>query len=201
MPETGGTRLTIRHSVEGELGVPRAKELVDDHWRLAIGNLMGELAGGRGILLPDYGAPRPEIRQVIEISAPPATVFRALITPALLNEWLGSESAVVEPRAGGRFSLGWHYSVDGRDVAGGPTRILDIEENVRLVLDWPDYRGDSTVPDQTISFHLEPTDAGTRVTFVHAGFIRTTDLSDYPFGWSEFLENLAALVARVHAAA
>ena len=81
------------------------------------------------------------------------------------------------------------------------TRILDIEKNVRLVLDWPDYRGDSTVPDQTISFHLEPTDAGTRVTFVHAGFIRTTDLSDYPFGWSEFLENLAALVARVHAAA
>jgi hypothetical protein len=58
------------------------------------------------------------------------------------------------------------------------------------VLTWPDWRGDATPTGQTISFTLEPEGQGTRLTFVHAGFSRTTDVSDYPFGWSWFLDGL-----------
>ena len=43
---------------------------------------------------------------------------------------------------------------------------------------------------QTISFTLESIGEQTRLTFVHAGFSRTTDISDYPFGWVYFLGEL-----------
>jgi len=62
-----------------------------------------------------------------------------------------------------------------------------LMQDRKLVLDWPDWRGDDTVTGQTISFTLEPNGAGTRLIFVHAGFTRTADIGDYPFGWDGFL--------------
>jgi hypothetical protein len=53
--------------------------------------------------------------------------------------------------------------------------------------------GDASVPGQTITFHLEPSGAQgakTKLTFVHAGFGRATDVSDYSFGWTYFLDPL-----------
>lgn len=191
-----GTRLSLRHAVQGNLGVTRARELIDDHWRFALGNLAAYLAGGSGIILPDYDDPAPAVRMTIEIAAPPARVFRALIEPEAVNRWLSSSSAVVEPWVGGKYIVGWKYQVDGRDVDGGPTRILEYVQDRKLVLDWPDWRGDTTVTGQTISFLLEPTAAGTRLTFIHAGFTRTTDLGDYPFGWEGFLGQLTAEAVR-----
>jgi len=197
--EDSGSRLTLHHAVTGDLGVPRQSELIDDHWRLAFGNLTCHLAGGTGILLPDYSDPAPEIRLTITIDAPPEAVFRALIEPDAINRWFGQGGTVVEPRVGGRYDLGWKYQVDGKDVVGGPTTILEFEPNRKLVLDWPDWRGDKAVTGQTISFELEPVDTGTRVTFVHAGFTRTTDLSDYPFGWSYFLGRLVPVASSMSA--
>ncbi len=191
--EGDATRLTLHHQVEGVLPVPRARELIDDHWRLAFGNLAAHLAGGAGVVLPDYADPAPEVRLVISIAAPREAVFRALIEPDIVNKWFGAESAVVEPEVGGRYELGWKYQVDGRDVLGGPTRILDMVPNEKLVLDWPDWRGDQSVTGQKITFYLEPEGSGTKVTFVHSGFDRTADMSDYPFGWVGFMDNLAGL--------
>lgn len=185
-----GAKLALSHVVPGDLGVTRAKELIADHWKWAFGNLAAYLAGGEGIVLPDYDDPAPVVRMTITINAPPATVFKALITPESINRWFGSKSAVVEPRVGGQYVVGWQYKVDGRDVTGGPTRILEIVPDRKLVLDWPDWRGDTTVTGQTISFDLEPAGAGTRLTFVHAGFTRTADIGDYPFGWVYFLGEL-----------
>ena len=54
-PHEKGTRLSLEHRVSGDLKVPRATELIDDHWRLAIGNLSTYLAGGV-VTLPDYFA-------------------------------------------------------------------------------------------------------------------------------------------------
>lgn len=185
-----GTRLSLCQTVEGDLPVPRPRELLEDHWRLALGNLLMHLGGGAGLLLPDYGASHPEIRFTLTIDAPPSRVFQALLEPALINQWFGCEAAEVEPRPGGRYTLGWKYQVDGREVAGGPTTILELIPDRRLVLDWPDWRGDTAVTGQTITFELEPVGQATRLTFRHAGFSRTADLSDYPFGWREFLDGL-----------
>jgi len=185
-----GTGLALTHRIDGDLGVARVRELIDDLWRLTCGNLAKHLEGGAEIMLPDYSDPTPEVRLTVSIAAPPEAVFRALIEPEAINQWFGSESAVVEPRVGGRYALNWKYQVDGKDVTGGPTRILELEPNRKLVLNWPDWRGDATVEGQTISFTLEPTGQGTRLTFVHAGFGRTTDIGDYPFGWAWFLGGL-----------
>ena len=188
--EEKGSKLALSHRIDGDLGVSRPRELIDDLWRLSCGNLAKHLEGGAGLMLPDYSDPKPEVRLTVSIAAPPEVVFRALIEPEAINKWFGSKSAVVEPRVGGRYDLNWTYKVDGKEVAGGPTHILEFVPNRKLVLNWPDWRGDASVTGQTISFLLEPAGQGTRVTLVHAGFSRTTDMSDYPFGWVWFLDGL-----------
>jgi uncharacterized protein YndB with AHSA1/START domain len=185
--EGDGSRLTLHHEIKGELPLPRPKELIDDHWRLAFGNLTAFLADGTGLLLPDYTDPSPEIRMKLTINAPPEVVFQALITPESINQWFGTQSAEVDPRPGGKYLLSWKYQVDGRDVMGGPTKILELVPGQKLVLDWPDWRGDASVSGQTITFLLKPAGKGTELTFVHAGFSRTADISDYGFGWPYFL--------------
>ncbi len=182
------TSVTLHHQGARALAQPREKELIDDFWRLSFGNLGAYLMGAE-LLRPDFGDPSPEIRSSLLIDAPPSAVFRALIEPEALNRWIAA-AAVVEPRVGGRFEFGWKYQVGGRDVTGGPTRILELIPDRRLVVDWPDWRGDDTVRTQRVSFDLEPVGAQTRVTLVHSGFERAADISDYPFGWGDFLNRL-----------
>ena len=95
---------------------------------------------------------------------------------------------------GGRYSYGWSYQVDGREVTGGPSRILELVDNEKLVADWPDWRGDANVPIQTITWTLEDDGDATRVTLVHSGFVRAADWSDYPFGCGGFLSALEKAV-------
>jgi uncharacterized protein YndB with AHSA1/START domain len=187
--EGEGAKITATHTFTSDLGVPRQRELVDDFWRLCFGNLSVYVANGAGILRPDFTDPRPEIKMSIVIEAPPAKVFRALMDPALVNEWTGSTKAAIDVDAG-TYSFGWEYDHDGKKVVGGPTRIIEIVPDRKLVLDWPDWRGDASVTGQTISFTLTPEGRGTRVDFVHAGFTRAADISDYPFGWGHFLSEL-----------
>ena len=152
------------------------------------------LAGTDAVGLPDSSDSTPEVRLTIDIAAPRDVACRALVEPALVDQSFGSRSAMIEPRVGGRYDLGWKYKVDGKEVEGGPTAILEIVPNERLVLAWPGWRGDTCVTGQTISFQLEPVGAGTRLTFVHAGFGRTTDMGDYGFGWKYFMGNLVKLL-------
>jgi uncharacterized protein YndB with AHSA1/START domain len=189
------TRIVLHHAVHGPMDRPRPKALIDDHWRLAFSNLSMHLAGGDGVVLPDYSDPAPSIRQIVMIDAPRDVVFRCLIEPALINQWFGTKTAVVEPHVGGRYSLNWSYEIEDTPVQGGPTRILELVPDERLVLDWPDWRGDTSVDGQTITFELESVGTGTRLTFRHAGFERAADFSDYPFGWSWFLSELTNAVA------
>jgi uncharacterized protein YndB with AHSA1/START domain len=185
-----GVILNGRHSFAAAPAVGRAKEMLDDLWRLNCGNLQAYLKGGARALLPDYTDPSPVVRLSILIDAPRERVFRALLDPDVLNRWIAS-AAAVEPRVGGRYSYGWSYDVNGTRVEGGPTRILELVENEKLVTDWPDWRGDPGVPAQRITWLLESVGAKTRVTLTHAGFVRTVDISDYPFGWGAFLKGLA----------
>jgi uncharacterized protein YndB with AHSA1/START domain len=183
------TILEGRHHFPQALATDRALDLVDDHWRIACANLRAHLAGGEGLCLPDYSDPVPRIRQSVQIDAPRYKVFHALINPASLNRWIAS-NAVVEPHEEGRYSYGWSYDVRGKKVAGGPTRILEVVENSKLVTDWPDWRGDTSRPPQRVSWVLEAIGDQTRVTLIHEPFERTTDLSDYPQGWAQFLAQL-----------
>jgi uncharacterized protein YndB with AHSA1/START domain len=184
-----GTRVEITHALSNSLGWPRERHGMEDWWRLCVANLAAHLAGGFGLLLLDLSDPAPEVRHVIDIAAPPSVVFRALTDPKLVNQWFASTQAQIEPRVGGRYTLGWSYQVEERDVKGGPTVILEYEQDRRLVLDWPGWRGDGETIER-ISFTLEATENGTRLTFVHDGFRRVLDISDYSYGWVDHLTQL-----------
>jgi uncharacterized protein YndB with AHSA1/START domain len=187
--EGARTVLKGRHHFPEAPATDRALDLVDDLWRIACSNLREHLCGGAGVCLPDFTDPVPRIRQTVHIDAPRFKVFHALIDPAALNKWIATD-AVVEPHEDGQYRYGWSYDVRGRPVQGGPTRILEIVENVKLVTDWPDWRGDASRPTQRVSWVLEAIGDQTRVTLIHEPFERTTDLSDYPQGWAQFLLQL-----------
>lgn len=186
---THGTRLKVTHELSAPLPVARGRALIDDLWRIQLSNLTAWLRDPRYVSLPDFADPHPQVRASILIDATREQVFRALLDPRLLDRWIAA-AASVEPRAGGRYAYGWSYEIDGRSVSGGPTRILELVPNEKLVTDWPDWRGDPDAPGTTVTWLLATEGTGTRVTVIHAGFERTVDLSDYPFGWRGFLEAL-----------
>ena len=152
------------------------------------------LRGGRNLVLPDFATERPEVRLSVEIAAPPAQGFRALLDPALMNRWLGGAARVDLERR--EISYGWHYTIEGRGVDGGPTRILELVENQKLVTDWPDWRGDPAKPSTRVTWLLEPLAGGkrTRLTIVHDGFAHAADRGDYQQGWGGFADQLVALL-------
>lgn len=196
-PETNaaGTTVQGRHLFPRSPAMGRARAMVDDLWRILNGNLAAHLRGAEGLTRVDFADPSPEVRLSIVIDAPVDKVFRAFTDPELLSLWTGAPTPLVEPRVGGRYEYGWRYEVDGRQVAGGPTRILEYMENQRLVTDWPDWRGDPEVPTQKITWLFDDLGGRTRVTLVHDGFVRPVDISDYPFGWVGFGEMLRAIFA------
>ncbi len=181
------TKLKVTHAFDRLPEGARAKEQIDDLWRLHCGNLNAWLKDGEGMLLPDFDDPSPQIRHTILINAPREKVFAALTTPEHLKQWFWAPDPQVEPRVGGRYSLGWSYEIGGKKVAGGPSKILELIPNEKLVTDWPDWRGDASVPFQKVEWLLEDAAPGkTKLTIIHSGFTRAADLSDYPFGWAGF---------------
>ena len=190
--DTSKTKLSLSHSFDRVLGIGHERELVEDLWRLILGNLDAHLRDA-GVLRPDFTNPNAEIRLSILIDAPKEKVFRALTDPDALVKWFSlpaSKKPIVDKRIGGVYDLGWEYEVGGRRVRAGTSKILDLVENERLVTDWLDWRGDASRRPQRIAWLLDRVDDKTRVTFVHDGFERPADIGDYPFGWAGFLEML-----------
>lgn len=187
------TTLALTHGFDRSSGIAHERELVEDLWRLILGNLDAHLRGGAGVVRPDFTNPNAEIRLSIVIDAPRDKVFRALTDPEILARWFSlpsSKPPVVDKRIGGVYDLGWEYDFGGKRIRAGTTKILDLVENERLVTDWLDWRGDTSRRPQRIAWLLDDVDGKTRVTFVHDGFERPADIGDYPFGWAGFLEQL-----------
>jgi uncharacterized protein YndB with AHSA1/START domain len=182
------TRVAVEHTFDRVIDGPRPKELVDDWWRFTLGNLTAHTAGHGQIMRPDFADPSPEVTLSIEIDAPPEKVFRALTEPEALNQWMARD-ATVDLRVGGTFDLGWQ-APDEIEHQGPAMEILELEPNSKLTISWPDWRGDTSVPTQSVTWMLEPDGDGTRVTLVHSGFIRAVDVSDFPFGWAHFMGEL-----------
>ena len=56
-PAPNSTTLSLVHDVSRDLGMPKQEQLIDDYWRVAIGNLIAYLTRGADVNLPDYFAP------------------------------------------------------------------------------------------------------------------------------------------------
>lgn len=190
--EGPATRVAIEHAFERLFDGPRPKELVDDWWRFNLGNLATHATGRGEVMRVDFADGRPEIRLTLRMEAAPERVYRALTEPEELNRWIAKD-AKVDLREGGRWDLGF-VPEDDADDEEPPMKILELVPNRTLVVSWPDWRGDTSVPTQSVTWLLEPDGDGTRVTLVHSGFVRAVDLSDYPFGWGHFMGRLKRVV-------
>ncbi|MAL09832.1 MAG: hypothetical protein CMF74_09230 [Maricaulis sp.] len=189
-PEGEKTKLIVTHTFRRAPAMDRAREMVDDLWRMHFGALMCHLMGAP-VSLPDFTETAQVVESSIYIDAPRSIVFRAFTDPALLNQWIAKDAKV--DLDAGTLDFGWSYEANGQTVVPPPMRILEIEQDRKFVTNWPDWRGDPDVPDQRVTWHLEDEGKGTRLTLRHDGFIRPTDISDYPFGWSYFLSQIKSV--------
>jgi uncharacterized protein YndB with AHSA1/START domain len=98
-----------------------------------------------------------------DLAHPPAKVWRALTEPALVTDWLlPLVAGAVEPGAAFTFQTqpqpGWDGIVN--------CRVLEIERHRKLAYTW--VVGDFL--DTVVTFTLEPTASGTRLSLVQSGF-------------------------------
>jgi uncharacterized protein YndB with AHSA1/START domain len=124
-------------------------------------------------------------RSVIRtVDAPAAEVYRALITPAALRDWL-CDAAEVDPRPGGRAYFWWN---DGYYSAGV---FKELARDERLAFTW---RGPTDSPG-TITVALAPQDTATAVTVTYEA---VDDIAPDEAGltarWEAALENLQSVL-------
>nr|PZN91523.1 MAG: SRPBCC domain-containing protein [bacterium] len=126
-----------------------------------------------------------------DLHHPPEKGWRALTDPALLAEWLlPSVGFELAPGATFRFQAppqrGWDGTVN--------CRILEIEAGQTLTWSW--VVGDI---DTVVTFTLEPTTMGTRLTVVHSGFKpdQRRNFAGARYGWRMMGGKLVDLLGRI----
>ncbi|HWO09195.1 MAG TPA: SRPBCC domain-containing protein [Polyangiaceae bacterium] len=134
----------------------------------------------------------------IEISAPPERVFRALTSDELTKWWGSAElyrttAFAIDLRPGGA------WRSDGVGADGEPFhvggKVIEVDPPRKLVQTWqPSWESEG--PPTTVSYLLDATETGTRVTVRHTGFgERTASCENHASGWPRVLEWLANHVA------
>ena len=174
-----GTRMALHQSGEGDMAWPAAG------WHVLLDALDAALDGGeRAWTWPELAEHRRALGEPVEgsldeghvidsaitVAVPPSAVFAALMTPALVVQWLPS-AASIEPRVGGRYDLGWS--------GPRPTEIVELEPDRVLAYRWTAGHG----PETTVRWRLAERPGGTRVRLAHRGW-------DDAGGWPEALEDL-----------
>ena len=136
----------------------------------------------------------------LDLRHPPAKVWRALTDPELLAEWLlplgesGGQGEGAEPfdlAPGARFTFqappqpGWDGTVD--------CRFVEIDAEKKLTYAW--VVGDL---DTVVTFTLEPTASGTRMTVLQSGFKpdQKRNFGGARYGWRMMGEKLVDLLER-----
>jgi uncharacterized protein YndB with AHSA1/START domain len=150
----------------------------NDFWGLSLENLRRLLLKGSGPLFCDYSTVHNEKAAVMaQINRPAKEVFTGLIDPQQLERYM-ADKATVEPRPGGKYDFGWG--------GNGPIKILELEPDRKLTYSWHH--------DTVVSWILEDSEGGTRITLVHSGFAKDRSTDDYTAGWWKFVNYLKSMV-------
>ena len=179
-PQGQGTLLRVAH--EGLPARQTGQASFTDFWELSLENLRGwverRVVGARC----DFsGALHGDVHLEVEIAATPGAVFHALITPEELDRFFATK-AVVEPRIGGSYDFGWGD--------GGPVKILELARDARLAYSWHFENEPPTI----VTWTLENSGGGTRLTLVHSGFGPQAWTEEYTCGWLNCINRLKFLV-------
>jgi uncharacterized protein YndB with AHSA1/START domain len=156
--------------------------------------------------------PAGVVRASVDIAAPVADVFRALVDPQELAAWLGGEPMPADPRSDDAPRIlpgaGWRAPAIAPDGTAGTLsgEYLSVAPPYRLETTWRASWNDFAT--ERVRFELVPIDvggvAGTRVTVTHARarsprHATTSALSRTPLhaddAWPSLLARLAAHVA------
>ena len=156
-PHDRGTHIVLHH--DGVAGWEAGQPALSDFWTAALENLRGLLERGAASLRPDFsGTNGSTVELSTEIEAPAASVYQALVDPALLARYF-PEKADVDAVVGG--AMDFHFG-DGI----GPQKILDLDPEQRVAYSWDDHGRQDTV----VTWELEESEGRTRLLLVHSGF-------------------------------
>ena len=103
----------------------------------------------------------PDILQDFPIAAPPARVYEAVSTPAILDEWWTIRSS-------GHAELGGSYTLDFGPGYLWTAQVARAEPGTAFELRLTSADADWT--GTTVGFELEPNGNGTQVRFHHRGW-------------------------------
>lgn len=121
------------------------------------------------------------IRRSIQAAAPPEKVYDAFSTDAALGIWY-MDGTTVDFRPGG------HITFEGPEGSVRAT-LAELEAGKRVVLDY------SAPWWGRVTWEMEPTPKGTRISLTHEGFEgREEWLDRFTWGWEAFLKALKAYV-------
>jgi uncharacterized protein YndB with AHSA1/START domain len=140
----------------------------------------------------------------VEIAAPPERVFRALTDPTELTRWWGSPDTYRTEEWTSDLRVGGRWRSRGRGADGRPFSVggefLKIDPPRLLVQTWqPDWAEGGLAT--TITYRLEPTAGGTRLTLRHEGFgEHRAACESHGRGWERVLGWLDAYVTAPAAA-
>jgi uncharacterized protein YndB with AHSA1/START domain len=141
------------------------------------------------------------ILATVEIAASPDRVFQALTSREIVSWWVrpgvfDTQEWTGDIRVGGK----WRCSGIGR---GKPYALegefREIDPPRKLVHTW--HPVSSPEPPSVVTYILEPTASGTRVTLRHTGMSSRDATMANALGWESSFARLAEIVARASAGA
>ena len=129
----------------------------------------------------------------VEIAAPLERVFRALASREIVDWWVrpgvfDTREWTGEVRVGGRWQAtgvarGQPYTLEGE--------FLEVDPPRKLVHTW--HLVGAPGKPTTVTFLLEESTAGTRVTLRHSGFPRDESGANVSAGWESSFQHLAKM--------
>jgi len=140
----------------------------------------------------------------IEIAAPPARVFHALIDSAQAQQWGSSEGFKtvlweMDPRPGGK----WHWI--SREVKGADSNkdydhhgeILEFDPPRLLSYSWFANWHENPLHPTQVRWELTPTKTGTHLKVTHSGLAQLPAACQaYSQGWPGLLQALKTFLAK-----